>query len=266
MILAMAVPRTTAGRQAAAAGGRIVAGVWSELREGVAYLFGSRALRGILLCLSMVQFGVGAINVLWVPFLQRTYGMGPEGLGAVDMAQGIGMVLGGLVLGFVSARLAKRAIVGWGVVFCGAMIGLMGVAPAFSAASLLNGSAAQVPQASMAVGERLLHLPLMLLVYSVLLGVALVPAQSALMTLMQLAVPDLKRGRVGSAMNALAMAAGLLSMAAAAALGEVMRLGTIYVISGLILAASGLVGMLTLEEPKAQPALPAAERAEAVGS
>jgi DHA3 family macrolide efflux protein-like MFS transporter len=259
LILVMAVPHTTAGRQAAAAGGRIVAGVWSELREGVAYLFGSRTLKGILLCMAMVQLGIGAVNVLWVPFLQRTYGMGAEGLGAVDMAQGIGMVLGGLVLGFVSARLTKRAIVGWGIVLIGAMIGLMGVAPAFSVANLLSGGAAQAPHAGMAAGQRLLHLPLMLLVYSLLLGVALVPAQSALMTLMQLAVPDLKRGRVGSALNALTMAAGMISMAAAAALGEVMRLATIYVISGLILVASGVVGMLTLEEPNAQPSNPPAE-------
>jgi MFS family permease len=100
----------------------------------------------------------------------------------------------------------------------------------------------------MNIGQRLLHMPLALLLYSMLLGVALVPAQSALMTMMQLAVPDLKRGRVGSALNALTTAAGLISMAASAALAEVVALRAIYVASGIIVSVAGLVGLVVLQE------------------
>jgi MFS family permease len=110
-----------------------------------------------------------------------------------------------------------------------------------------------VAVAEMTVGQRLLHMPLALLLYSLLLGVALVPAQSALMTMMQLAVPDLKRGRVGSALNALTTAAGLVSMAVAAASGEVVELRMIYVAAGVIIGAAGVVGLLVLEEPEAVP-------------
>jgi MFS family permease len=105
----------------------------------------------------------------------------------------------------------------------------------------------------MSVGQRLLHMPLLLLLYSLLLGIALVPAQSALMTMMQLAVPDLKRGRVGSALNALTTAAGLLSMATAAVLGEIVQLRMIYAIAGLITSAAGVVALFVLVEPDAQP-------------
>jgi MFS family permease len=105
--------------------------------------------------------------------------------------------------------------------------------------------------AKMTVGQRLLHMPLLLLLYSLLLGIALVPAQSSLMTMMQLAVPDLKRGRVGSAMNAITTTASLLSMATAAALGEVVALRLIYVTAGLFVSAGGLVGLLVLQEPAA---------------
>jgi hypothetical protein len=70
--------------------------------------------------------------------------------------------------------------------------------------------------------------------------------------MMQLAVPDLKRGRVGSALNALTMAAGLISMAVAATLGEVIPLRTIYVIAGLITGAAGLVGLVVLQEPEVE--------------
>ena len=252
-IMIMTVPHTTVGRQAAAAAGGELAAVWAELREGVSYLFGNRTMVGVLLCLSVVQLGIGAINVIWVPFMQRTFNMGPEGLGAVDMAQGLGMALGAVTLGFVAARFTKRTLAGWSIIFIGGMIALIGLSPPFSLVSLLPGLGSEVDLAQMTVGQRLLHMPLTLLLYSLLLGIALVPAQSALMTMMQLAVPDLKRGRVGSALNALTTAAGLLSMATAALLGEIVQLRMIYVIAGLITSAAGVVALFVLVEPDAQP-------------
>jgi DHA3 family macrolide efflux protein-like MFS transporter len=248
-ILIMAVPRTTSGRQAA--GGQLAA-MWAEMREGIVYLFRNRTMRGILLCLGVVQLGVGAMNVAWVPFLQRTFGLGPEGLGAVDTAQGVGMALGGVMLGFVAARASKKSLAAWCIVFIGGMIALMGLAPSSSLATLIPDLRVGAALTEMTVGQRLLYMPIMLLLYSALLGAALVPAQSALMTMMQLAVPDLKRGRVSSALNALTTAAGLLSMAAASAFGEVVPLRLIYVAAGVVVSAAGLVGLATLEEPAPQ--------------
>jgi DHA3 family macrolide efflux protein-like MFS transporter len=252
-ILTMTVPHTTEGRQAAKTEGGELAAVWAELSEGVVYLFGNRTMVGVLLCLSVVQLGVGAVNVTWVPFMQRTFGLGPEGLGAVDTAQGLGMALGGVALGLVAARFKKRDLAGWSILFIGGMIALIGLSPPWSLVSLIPGLGVGAELVQMTIGQRLLHMPLVLLFASMLLGVALVPAQSALMTMMQLAVPDLKRGRVGSALNALTTAAGLFSMAVAAALGEVIELRMIYVAAGLITSAAGLVGLLVLVEPKVQP-------------
>ena len=251
-ILLIRVPHTTTGRQAATASDSELATVWAELRDGVAYLFGNRIMVGVLLCLSVVQLGVGAINVTWVPFLQRTFGLGPEGLGAVDMAQGLGMALGGVALGFMVGRFRKKDLAGWSILFIGMMISLVGLAPPFSLVNLIPGFGGAAPLEQMTVGQRLLHMPLLLLLYSMLLGIALTPAQSALMTMMQLAVPDLKRGRVGSAMNALTTSAGLISMAAAAALSEVIGLRMIYVAAGVTVGAAGLVGLFVLQEPDPQ--------------
>ena len=250
--------RTTVGRQAT--GGQLAA-VWSEMREGVVYLFGNRTMVGILLCLAVVQLGIGAIQVIWVPFMQRTFGLGAEGLGAVDTAQGLGMALGGVALGFAAGRFRKKDMAAWSIVFIGGMIALMGLAPAFSLVDLIPGLEVEAAMAEMTVGQRLLHMPLALLAYSLLLGIALVPAQSALMTMMQLAVPDVKRGRVGSALNALTTAAGLISMAAAAAAGEVVELRKIYVVAGLITSAAGLVGLLVLQEPEPQDSRPPLDKA-----
>jgi len=240
------VPRTTGGAQAE---GEQLGAVWAEMREGIVYLFGSRTMMGILLCLSVVQLGVGAINVSWVPFLQRTFGLGPEGLGAVDLAQGMGMALGGVLLGFVAARVSRVPLAGWSIAFIGGMIALIGLAPPWALATLFPGLGVEAEMTAMTIGQRLLHVPLMLLAYSMLLGAALVPAQSALMTMMQLAVPDLKRGRVGSALNAIVTAAGLISMATVAAIGDLVPFRMIYVAAGLIVSAAGLVGLVVLQEP-----------------
>jgi MFS family permease len=252
-ILTMTVPRTTHGRQVAEGTGSKLDAVWAELREGVVYLFGNRVMVGVLLCMSVVQLGLGAINVLWVPFMQRTFGLGPEGLGAVDVAQGVGMALGGLLLGFVATRTRKKDLAGWSIVLAGVAIVLIGLSPALSLATWLTGQDGGVAMEAMSVAQRLLYMPLLLLLFSMLVGVAIVPAQSSLMTMMQLAVPDLKRGRVGSALNALATMAGLISMALAAALGEVIALRVIYVIAGFIVVGAGLVGLVVLQEPDPQP-------------
>jgi DHA3 family macrolide efflux protein-like MFS transporter len=261
-IMTMVVPRTTVGRQAE---GDQVPAVLKEMREGVVYLFGNQTMMGVLLCLSVVQLGVGAINVVWVPFLQRTFGLGPEGLGAVDAAQGVGMALGGLILGFLVGRIRKKPMAGWSIIFIGGMIALIGLAPPFSLVDLFPAMGVEANAAEMTVGQRLLYMPLLLLLYSALLGIALTPAQSALMTMMQLAVPDLKRGRVGSALNALTTAAGLISMLVVSVLGEVVVLRMIYVVAGVLVAAGGVVGLLVLQEPESQEAMLAVAEAALVG-
>jgi len=215
-IFTMRVPRTTPGSHDAN-----LRAVWGELWEGVTYLFNNATMVGVLICLAVVQLGAGAINVLWVPFLARYYHLGPEGMGVVDSVQGVGMVIGGLAIGFLTARLGKIWLTGVSLAIIGVCIVLMGVAPTFA----------------------------FILISSFVLGMALVPAQAVLMTLMQLAVPDLKRGRVSGALNALTMAAGLVSMVAAAMLGEVLSLRVIYVGSGLLVALSGVVGVLVIKEP-----------------
>jgi hypothetical protein len=143
-------------------------------------------------------------------------------------------------------------LAGWSIVLAGIAIGLIGVSPALSLATLILGGDGGVTMEALTVSQRLLYMPLLLLFFALLLGLAIVPAQSSLMTMMQLAVPDLKRGRVGSALNALTTMAGLLSMAIAAALGEIIPLRLIYVIAGIIVGAAGLVGLAVLQEPDLQ--------------
>jgi MFS family permease len=221
-ILTVTVPHTTPGNNRLGA-------VWGEMKEGVSYLFGNPVMRSVLTLMTVVMLGIGAINVLWVPYLRTIFQVGPEGIGLVDSAQGAGMVVGGLALGVISALFRKAYIVGVGIMIVGAGLGAMGLAPSFAVIVILN----------------------------IIVGTALIPAQSVLYTLMQTAVPDTKRGRVGSGLNAITTAASLASMAAASLLGDVIGFRGIFVFCGLITILGGFIGMLALLKTEREPVLAA---------
>lgn len=195
--------------------------IWKELQEGVVYLFTNQTMIGVMIVLVFTQLGFGAINVVWVPYLQRTFGIGPEGLGIVDSAQGAGMVLAGILLGFFSRRFKKTALTGAGVFIMGVALAAIGLAPRF----------------------------LFVILFSFIVGFGFFPAQSAVMTLIQLAVPNAKRGRVGSAQVALRTAAGLVSMSFASAFAEIVGHRMVYVLCGLIVTFGGVLSFLVLKEP-----------------
>ena len=223
-VFIMRVPRTTPGT---ASGEYKVWDVVQDLREGLVFLFTHRSTIGVLICLTVAMLGAGAINVIWVPYLQRTFGIGAEGLGIVDAAQGAGMLVGGLLLGFIATRIRKSVLSGAGLLLIGLMFGLMGVTPLFS----------------------------IIVVESLLVGLALVPVQSALATIMQVSVPDLKRGRVGSSMGAIQTSGSLLSMAFASFFGEQIGLKNVYIVIGAFIFFSGILAFWLLQEsPTPEPA------------
>jgi DHA3 family macrolide efflux protein-like MFS transporter len=194
--------------------------LWNELQDGLHFLFSQPVLRSIVLSLSVVHLGIGAINVLWVPLLSRNYGVGPEGIGIVDSLQGVGMALGSLTVGWLAARFTKVSIGAAGLVMIGLMLSLTGVAPSF----------------------------VFIIGVTFVLGLALAPVEATLTTLMQLGTPDGTRGRVSSAFGTFGSLAGILSMAAAGGAAEWFGISTVYLVCGALVSFSGILfGTLTRE-------------------
>lgn len=218
-LLTMRVPRTTPGLPGT---GMHPRAIWADMREGIIALLSSRSMVGVMVCLSVAQLGIGSINVIWVPFLQRTFGIGATGLGIVDSSQGAGMVVGGLLLGVIASRVPKSTLSALGILLIGGLFGLMGYSPTFG----------------------------LIVLESFFIGLLLVPVQSALTTIMQIAVPDRQRGRINSSLNAVTTSAGLLSMAFAAAFGEKIGLRNVYVVIGVFLALAGVLAFWLLREPE----------------
>jgi len=207
---------------------RTVRALWGELVDGLRLLFRHPILRGVVLSLSVVHLGLGAINVLGVPLLSRYYGVGPEGMGIVDSVQGVGMALGALIIGWLAARFTKARIGVISLVVIGLMLGLVGNAPSYP----------------YVIG------------FTFILGLAIAPIEATLTTLMQQSTPDRARGRVSSAFGTFGSLAGIISMAVAGGAAEIVGIPIVYVVCGALVVLAGLLFGLWVKEPA--PTLPQA--------
>ena len=222
-ILTITVPHRLPSTVGERSGRGQLGAVWQELRAGLSFVKSSRVLAGVLMGLGVIQLGLGAMQVIWVPFFQKFFEIGPEGLGIVDSTQGFGMAVGAVTIGFLAARVKRATTIGAGVAAIGFLITLIGLSPSF----------------------------VLTLGLSFALGLFLSPVQAALSTVIQLAVPDDKMGRVNSAIGTTGSLAMLISMAVAGAVGDMVNLRLIYVISGTIIALGGGVSFFLI--PEAEP-------------
>jgi MFS family permease len=221
--LAVALIRVPRAATASPAAPKAVA---HEFREGLRFLFASRTLIGLIISLSVLQLGMGAIEVVWVPFLQDTFHVGPGGIGLTDGLFGGGMAVGALGVGALSRRFRKVWLSGVGLMVFGLFIALYGFAPAFW----------------------------WVLLCTVLLGVVIPAPEAALTTIMQLSAPDEKRGRVSGTTNAIVTITSILSMAAAGGFSQVINPRYLFFISGALGGLAGVLTLLLVEEPPASPA------------
>ena len=221
----MRVPQTVPSGQSATLGS-----LWAELRQGLGFVRRSRLLTGIVIVMTVVMLGIGAINVLWVPFMDRLFGVGPEGLGIADSMQAVGMLVGSIAVGSLTSRFHHTRLLSGSLGILGLTVAAVGVAPTF----------------------------VVVLIILVFLGLFLPALNAAASTLVQLATPDELMGRVNSASGTVQSVANLISMGVAATLGDAIGVRTVFVACGLIMIVSGALGWVMLQEPAAEAASGAA--------
>jgi len=222
---AMRVPQMVQSTRSAS-----LANLWAELRQGLGFVRSSRLLTGIMIVMTVVMLGIGAINVLWVPFMDRLFGIGPEGLGIADSLQGLGMLLGSIIVGNLTSRFRLTRLLSGSLALLGLAAGAIGLAPTFVA----------------------------VLVLLIFVGLSLPPINAAASTLVQTVTPDDLMGRVNSASGTVQSVANLLSMALAATLGDLVGVRTVFVACGLVVLVASGMGWMMLREPDEAAAIGAA--------
>lgn len=216
-----------------APGERVRSGVWDDMRSGFAVLIGSRPLQGTLVAAGVAMLGLGAVNVLAVPFIIGDLAVSEAYFGLIEFAQVAGMVISGSVVALLAMRLGAPKLVS---------LGLAGVGTAVA----LLGATSQIWQ-------------LAAILFAV--GLFVTPTQAGVSTLSQVLIEDSMRGRVGGALSALVSGANVLSMGAAGALAAAIGVRGVFALSGLTVGMAGALAWAMLRGVDAREgAAPAVER------
>ncbi|MCI0714263.1 MAG: MFS transporter [Chloroflexi bacterium] len=196
--------------------------VWRQLKEGVQLLFSNRLLSGTLVAAGVAMLGLDAINILMVPFLVDDLKVPETWFGGVQFAQVSAMVISS---GFVAA-IARRFLPTQIIPFTLAVVG--------------------IDVAIIAAVTSIWHLIVLLFA----LGLVMTPLQAAISTILQTAVEDNMRGRVGGALDTLVQSATLLSMAFAGIFGDVIGIRETFVLGGLVVVTSALAAGRVFARPE----------------
>lgn len=192
---------------------RIAASTSHAVVEGLRVVAGSRVLWTTLLALGISMFGLGAVNVLFLPLIVSVLEVNPAWLGAVEVAQSASMILSAGLVAVLAARLRPTTIVSVGILGAGVLVGLTGAATSvWHVIVLLFG-----------------------------IGWFVTPLQASVVTIMQTSVPDAARGRVMSTLQASMSGASVLSMALAGIFGDVLGIREVFFAAAAIVIAGGVL-------------------------
>jgi len=185
---------------------------WMDLKEGIRYVIESRLLQGVTLGISIAMLGIGAVNVLFIPFLRHEFQATAEALGGLEAVQGVGMLVGGLLIGALGKRLRPLPVAVLAMLILGVMVALGG-----SVSSLM-----------------------MMMIVLPFVGFTLPPLNASLQTIIQRGVPQRILGRAGSVMDVATSVTNLLSMGVAGWLGDLIGLRQAFYLSGAMVFLGGL--------------------------
>jgi MFS family permease len=214
------------GRPARTAGSEMQAsGLWIELREGVRQILASPMLRTVVITAGVVMLGLGAVNVLLVPFIVDELAVPETWFGVLEAAQVTSMVLAGGLVATVAQRIRPGRLL---------VVGLTGVA---------------LVVAAMSQAQSVWHL--IGLLFAV--GWFVTPTQAAISTIVQSEVPLEALGRVSSSLGTISTTAQVASMALSGIAAAMLGLRNVFVIAGLIVLVAAVVSLVVQRSGSLSP-------------
>jgi MFS family permease len=196
----------------------LVRRVWNEYREGLTLMRRNAVVVALLLAMGIAAIGQGLINVQMIPWVKDVLNRDSLVLGWMVSAQGIGGLIGALVLGSVGRALSPTTAIAVGLV----VVGLLAIV-------IVNSVVVPLILALMAT-----------------LGIVAVVFAIRLQTLLQLAVTDAYRGRVLGAYGTTQSALLMLGMALSGALGGIVGPVSTLELAGILYSAGGVVTAFVL--------------------
>jgi MFS family permease len=229
VLLVLGVSRAAGVPSAAAVASARAKGIGGAVLDGLRVIARSRALVAALSGIAVTMLGVGAINVLFIPFLVDELGASPAWAGPLEAAQTVSMILAGALVATVAARISVPRLFVAGIVGLSVCVGLLSIAPG----------------------------PWALLLVLFAVGWFVMPVQATTMTLVQRGTDDTTRGRVAGALNAAIQTASIGSMAAAGILADVIGMRQVFALGAVVcLVAAVVAAVLFRGVPDREAATP----------
>ena len=201
-----------------AGGAKGILGVWREWVAGLRLVRQERLLLMLFIVLAVAFLGDSMSTVLVVPLVKVLMGRGAQFFGWLMAAQGIGGILGGLLVGGIGKRFPPRRLSALGLVVIG--IDLFAI---------------------ISVPHSMLVLPLMSAA-----GLAAAAWLISSETLLQMGTSDQFRGRIFGTLGTTSALASLVGMLLAGALTDWLGLISILCISGGLYILSGVLAWIIL--------------------
>ncbi|WP_425470051.1 MFS transporter [Streptomyces tateyamensis] len=173
----------------------VPAGVLAELREGMRMAAGNRVVRALLIAIALISVGVGALNTVNLFFVTDNLHADKSYFGILDMALGLGMLGGAVLVTPLATRYGHRVTFPLGLALLGLLLLAYARMTTFWSA----------------------------LVLIALLGPALIAVNMAIAPLVMESVAKEYLGRVFSAFNPVQQVAGVTGMALAGPMAAAWR-------------------------------------------
>ena len=197
---------------------------WEDMKAGFRVMLSSRPLRGVLTAAAVAMLGLGAVNVLLVPFIVDDLMLSEAYFGLIEFAQMASMVIAGSVIAILAAKIRPAALVSAGLVGVGLTIGLL------------------------AFPDQIWHV----LIIMFLVGFSVTPTNAGVATLTQTLIEDSMRGRVGGALSALVSGATVLSMGAAGVAAATIGVRGVFLVAGVFSILAGVLAWFLLKDAAAE--------------
>lgn len=206
---------------------------WMEWREGIEIIRTNNVLRLLFVVLALTSLGEGVFATLFVPFSTDVLGAKSAGVGLLMSAQGVGGLIGSLVIGWLGMRIPMWSMLAWGTL-------LLGVGDLF-----------------------LFNYPVFLpfywpsLLILLLVGIPASASGNGLMSILQKHTDDRYRGRVFSSMSMVMAFCSLVGMGIAGIGGERFGIVSVINIQGYVHIIGGVLILLVMSRvvsPLPEPA------------
>ncbi|HSK52179.1 MAG TPA: MFS transporter [Clostridia bacterium] len=218
---------------------RAVESTFSQLREGITFIRGHRAISWSLLYLVIASSLLGVLGVLGPDFAETTLGLEAKDLAVVVLPMGFGIVLGILLLNAYGRYAPRRRVIEGGLVALGLLLLVLSVAGPIS--QILSQAEAASGLVDLSSITSLLAVVIVIAFFAgIAYGCVAIPAQTQL----QEDIPADVRGRVFGVLNMLVSVSSFLPIIVVGPLSDLIGTTAVIVSLAIGIVIAGIASII----------------------